>query len=141
MAHDKHYPKPYLDFVRAVIVGQPDREREMHDREEMIAALLRPSGSTAVGGSGSIPDSEPERILEAKERDPECRKLDKQIRAVAYALRMLNQQEHTLVELLYWGEMPRWSAAEALSVDLTKLWRIERRMLGKVAPAILELWG
>jgi DNA-directed RNA polymerase specialized sigma24 family protein len=135
------YPREYLWFVERVLREHPQREQELKEKEETIAACCRaPSVSDSEVQRGSIGPSEEERILEVKERDQSYQRLLKRINNIDAALKTLKPDELELVDLLLWDGAWKSEVAEMMGIEERSVWRIKSRVLRKVASFVIGDW-
>lgn len=135
------YPREYHWFVSRVLQEHPERERELRDLEEAIVACCHaPSVSDGMPRSEGDAASEPERVVEAKERNSTYQRLNLQVSKVRAALKTLSDQELEQVDVLFWSGVKAWEAIDILSTDAKGVWRVKTRILHKVAPFVLGEW-
>ena len=136
----KRLPREYLWFVERVLREHPGRERELESIEEAIAACCHaPTVSDMPGGSAS--ESEPERVMEAKEHNEAYQRVLRIVRQVERAVSTLTEEEKELVEWHLWNDLRKWEVAEVLGMEEKPIWRMKTRILRKVAPYVLGDWA
>jgi DNA-directed RNA polymerase specialized sigma24 family protein len=135
------YPREYLWFVERVLREHPQREQELKEKEETIAACCRaPSIPDSEVRNASGGPSEEERILEIKERDQSYQRMLRRVNAVNVALKTLNPNERELVELLLWEDAWKSEVAEMMNVDMKTVWSMKNRVLRKIASFVISDW-
>jgi DNA-directed RNA polymerase specialized sigma24 family protein len=135
------YPREYLWFVERVLREHPQREQELKEKEETIAACCRaPSISDSEVQRGSLGPSEEERILEIKERDQSYQRVLRRVNAINAALKTLKPDELELVDLLLWDGAWKSEVAEMMDIEERTVLNMKVRVLKKIAPFVIGDW-
>jgi hypothetical protein len=136
----KYYKRGYLLFVEQLLRDYPTRREELRELEAIIEAQCRGSGLPSAAESRTE-TSEPERLLEAKERHWHYQWLVKWVGRIEKALSSLTCEEQRLIELTMWEDIPRWIAADELHVVPKTLWKRQKYILAKLVPLVLNDWA
>ena len=133
----RHYTPQCLAHVEKILEAFPAQRQQLAVLDDFIAASLRsPSISDALGGGGA--ESEQERILVAKERNPQYRALAQSVETVRGALRVLRRCDIAFVEMRYWRRMGMHDIAEAYGKEIRSLWRWRDRILSRLVPYLFQ---
>lgn len=133
----RHYTPQCLAHVEKILEAFPAQRQQLAVLDDFIAASIRsPAISDMPGGGGA--DSEPERILAAKERSPQYRDLAQSVETVRRALRVLPRRDLTFVDMRYWRRMGMVDIADAYGKEIRSLWRWRDRILSRLVPFLFR---
>lgn len=91
----RQYTRQCLAHVETILEAFPAQREQLAMLDDFIAATVHsPAISDVPGGGGA--DSEPERILAAKERSPQYRDLAQSVETVRRALHALSRRDLAL---------------------------------------------
>lgn len=132
------------DFFRAVesaLFNFPALIRQLTMREEFITAKCNCfEGFIKPDGSGSTSAVE-ERVMTAKEKDPEYQLLLAKTRAIQQAFESLPRNLKHLVALYYFEQLSRDIVMEELAISEREFYRLRRKAVERCAPFILGPFG
>jgi len=132
------------DFFRAVesaLFSFPALIRQLTLREEYIMAKCDCfDGFIKPGSSGSVLSIE-DRVVAAKERDPEYQLLLAKTKAIKQAFKSLPANLRQLVVLYYFEQLPREVVMEEMAISEREFYRQRRKAVEKCAPFILGPFG
>ena len=134
----KNLPREFVLLVERVLIEYPALERELSALEEAIAAACHAplySGDGVRGSGGGA--SEPERVFEAKGRNPHYRWLEDCVAMIRDGYAALAAQEKEVVEMLCWQGLKGWEIADMLKIEERSVWRIKTRAFCKLARLFL----
>ena len=131
------YTQQCLAHVEKILEAFPAQREQLAVLDDFIAATVHsPAISDVPGGGGA--DSEPERILAAKERSPQYRDLAQSVETVRRALHALPRRDLAFVEMRYWRRMGMVDIAEAHGREIRSLWRWRDRILSRLVPFLFQ---
>ena len=133
----RRYTPQCLAHVEKILEAFPAQREQLAVLDDFIAASIRsPSLSDMPGGGGS--ESEPERILAAKERSPQYQDLARTVETVRRALCVLQRRDLAFIEMRYWRRMGMVDIAEAYGREIRSLWRWRDRILTRLVPLLFR---
>ena len=133
----RHYTPQCLAHVEKILEAFPAQRQQLAVLDDFIAASIHsPAISDVPGGGGA--DSEPERILAAKERSPQYQDLAQAVETVRRALRVLSRRDLTFVDMRYWRRMGTVDIADAYGKEIRSLWRWRDRILSRLVPFLFR---
>jgi hypothetical protein len=128
-------PPEYLALAAYIMRVFPEREDEMLECESEIAALCHaPSIVEPNATSQLFCSSEPERILEAKERHVRYNILSRFVNTVRTALSRLNDSELEIISLTYWQGKTNRETSKILHKDERWIQRLRIKALRVTVP-------
>ena len=131
------YTPQCLAHVEKILEAFPAQREQLAVLDDFIVATVHsPTISENPGGGGS--ESEPERILAAKERSPQYRDLAQSVETVRRALHALPRRDLAFVEMRYWRRMGMVDIAEAYGREIRSLWRWRDRILSRLVPFLFQ---
>jgi DNA-directed RNA polymerase specialized sigma subunit len=132
------YPREYLGFVERVIREYPQKLEELKRLEDTIVACCHMNAIPSTPSSARTDtgaDTEPERVVIAKEQNRHYQRLSRYVATVQLALKRLTRQELAIIDLSCWQEMKSWEVSTMLHVEERNFWRIRSRALQKMVQA------
>lgn len=133
----RQYTRQCLAHVETILEAFPAQREQLAMLDDFIAATVHSPAISDVPGGGGV-DSEPERILAAKERSPKYRDLAQSVETVRRALHALSRRDLAFVEMRYWRRMGMVDIAEAYGREIRSLWRWRDRILSRLVPFLFR---
>jgi DNA-directed RNA polymerase specialized sigma24 family protein len=133
-------PGEYLAFVERILREHPGRVNELERLDNIIEACCRPDsvGAVTPGGAGGV--SEQEKLINAKESNPEYQKLFRRVEIVKRAVESLGKEERAVVEMFFWEGVYIKQIAEETHMSKNTVWRMKNRIAKKVGVFVLRDW-
>jgi hypothetical protein len=125
-----HVPRDVLKLAERVFKDYPYRKKEFSVLDSTITALCHASLDSDVRGEG-IASSEPERVLETKEKNKDYQWLFRFVTLVENAIRRLTPEELEIIDLSCWQELESREIAAIIHKDERAVRRIKNKVFRK----------
>ena len=132
-----YIPREFLNVAERIIKEYAERVEELRQIEETLKAACRSVPIYGNGTRGTYSDtSEPELLLEAKNRHPHYRNMERCIELIRSAMDAMTPQERRLMEQTCWKNMSILEVASNMEVSLKDAHRMKQSALKTAVPHI-----